>query len=259
MKEFNDIEAVILDKDGVFVNFHKVWLRVIAYRAQLIAEMAAETSEALAAIRTACIRSMGVDEEDETVDPCAPCSMPGANVRLALATALFITKYEFDPTFSWTQAFAIVDKSMDETREALNLVDLSEPIEGSVEKIKELADAGFKLAVYTSDAPENTEATLEKFGLTDTFAAVMAGMSKNKDNYLELCQELKVDPSKTLLLTDSPTDLKAGKDAGANTITVFSGVIDEGRHDSLIAELSDENLASMAALDLGAIKKKVAS
>jgi hypothetical protein len=53
--KFENIEAIILDKDGVFVDFNKVWLRIIAYRAQLIAERAANTSPELATIREACL------------------------------------------------------------------------------------------------------------------------------------------------------------------------------------------------------------
>jgi phosphoglycolate phosphatase-like HAD superfamily hydrolase len=256
MRSFDNIDAVILDKDGVFVDFQKLWLRVIAYRAQLIAEMASETSEMLAKVRAACIRAMGVDEDDETVDPIGPAAMPAEYVRLALATALFLCKNESDPSFTWSHSFSIVDESMQKTRTDLDIVEMSEAIEGSIEKIQEIHGSGLKLAVYTSDALEHAEAAVKKFGIENQIMAIQAGEIKTAKNYLSLCDKIKVSPENTLLITDSPIDLQAAKACSANTIAVFSGVIDKGIHLSLIRELADETLDSLADLDLNSITKK---
>lgn len=258
MSNFSNIEAVILDKDGVFVNFQNLWLRVIAYRAQLIAEISCDNSPSFAKVRAACIRGMGIDEDDETVDPMGPSAMPADSVRLALATALYINKNDEDPTFSWSKAFNIVDDSMVQTREALDIIEMSEPIEGSVEKIKELAAAGFKVAVYTSDAEEHAKATIEKFGIKKEISALQAGELKTETNYRSLCKELKVKPENTLLVTDSPIDLAAAKAAGANSIAVYSGVIDKLLHQGLIHGLADQTLDSLADLDLKSLGKKKA-
>jgi phosphoglycolate phosphatase-like HAD superfamily hydrolase len=256
MRSFDNIEAVILDKDGVFVDFQKLWLRVIAYRAQLIAEMASDTSEMLAKVRTACIRAMGVDEDDETVDPIGPAAMPADYVRLALATALYLCKNEVDPSFTWNYTFHIVDESMRKTRDDLDIVEMTEAIEGSIDKIKQIFDSGLKLAVYTSDAKEHAEAALNKFGIANQISAIQAGEIKTSKNYQSLCEKIQVKPENTLLITDSPIDLQAAKACLANTIAVFSGVIDKGIHLSLIRELADETLDSLADLDLGSITKK---
>lgn len=244
-----NIEAVILDKDGVFNNFHKVWLRIIAYRAQQIAELSSDTSEMLVKIRTAAIRSMGVDEDDETIDPYGPCSMPLANVRLALATALFITKNETDPNFTWAKAFGIIDEAIELTNQELTISELAETFPGVIEKIKELASSGMKLAVYTSDSEENSETCLEKFGIKDLMAANRAGEIKTPRGYQELCKELGVDPSKTLMVTDSPHDLRIAKDAGAKTILVLSGIIRPEENISHIENLFDLVIDSLADLN----------
>ena len=258
MKEFSNIEAVILDKDGVFVNFQKLWLRVIAYRAQLIAELSCDNSEAFAKVRAACIRAMGIDEDDETVDPIGPAAMPADSVRLALATALYINKNDEEPSFSWSHAFRIVDDSMVQTKEALDIIEMSEPIEGSVEKIKEIVKAGLKVAVYTSDAEEHAKKTIEKFEITKEISALQAGELKTEENYRSLCKVLKVNPENTILLTDSPIDLKAAKAAGAKAIVVYSGVVDKTLHQGLINGLADDALDSMADLDLNNLGKKKA-
>lgn len=254
MSDLSKIEAVILDKDGVFVNFHQLWLRMIAYRAQLIAERSSDTSEMLVKIRTACIRAMGIDEDDESIDPFGPCSMPAQEVRLALATALFITCNEFDPTYKWETAFAVVDASMEQAKSDLSLVDMSEAIPGSIEKIKELADAGFKLGVFSSDSEENIKATLTKFGIKKLIQEIQAGEIKTQKSFEDLCARMGVKPGKALLVTDSPIDLKVAKEAGAYTVAVLSGVIEESSAASLTKGIADEVISSLKDL---VIKKKV--
>jgi len=262
MKEFSNIEAVILDKDGVFVDFHKLWLRVIAYRAQLIAEAAADNSDSLVKIRTACIRAMGVDEDLELVDPYGPCSMPLSSVRLALATAVFLLQNETDSAFTWEKSFYIIDRAILEASQTLNIPELSEAIDGSLEKIKELAGFGFKLAVYTSDSLINTQETLKKFQISSLIAAIQAGELKTADNYRSLCEEIGVRPENTLLITDSPVDLAAAKAADARVISLLSGIIDEQTIPRYVEDASDAILKSLADLELGPIsdnKKKVAA
>lgn len=259
MSNFSNIEAVILDKDGVFVNFQNLWLRVIAYRAQSIAEMSCDNSPSFTKVRGACIRAMGIDEDDETVDPEGPSAMPAESVRLALATALYINKNDEDPSFSWAKAFRIVDESMVRTREDLDIIEMSEPIEGSVEKIKEIAAAGFKVAVYTSDAEEHAKATIEKFGIQKEISALQAGELKTETNYRSLCEELKVKPENTLIVTDSPIDLAAARAAGAKSIAVFSGVIDKLLHRGMVETKADMALDSLADLDINDLGKKKAA
>jgi phosphoglycolate phosphatase-like HAD superfamily hydrolase len=255
MSEITNIEAIILDKDGVFVNFHKLWLRMIAYRAQLIAERSAETSEMLIKIRTNCIRAMGIDEDDEAIDPFGPCSLPAQEVRVALATALFITCNEVDPTYSWSSAFRTVDESMDQAKTELSLVDLSEPIPGSIEKIKDLVKSGFKIAVFTSDSTENINATLEKFGIKNLISGIQAGEVKTQALYEDLCSSLGVKPENTLLVTDSPIDLKVAHDAGAKTVAVLSGVIEEGSASSMTKGIAHQVINSLAELEISYPKK----
>lgn len=260
--KFNNIEAIILDKDGVFIDFNKVWLRVIAYRAQLIAERAADTSPELAAIRTACISSMGVDEDLGSVDPYGPSSMPKDVVRIALATGLYMAKNAFDADFGWMHSFEIVDECMAQAKEELKVSDLSEEIPGATKKIKELAEK-YKVAVYTSDSMQNTTEALDKLDLAGSICEDMqAGERKTADNYLSLCQKIDVKPENTLLISDGPNDIRAAKACGAKTIVVLSGVLEEDYNLQSISELVDEVLPSIADLDLTNIdgpKKKLAT
>jgi HAD superfamily hydrolase (TIGR01509 family) len=261
-KKFENIEAIILDKDGVFVDFNKVWLRVIAYRAQLIAERASNTSEELVAIRNSCIKSMGVDEDLDTVDPYGPCSMPKETVRLALATGLYLAKNATDPNFGWLHCFEIIDECLEQAKEELKVSELSEEIPGAIAKIKELAEL-YKVAIYTSDSMQNTIETLDKFDLAGSVCEDMqTGERKNADNYLALCDKIDVNPENTLLISDGPLDIRAAKACGAKAIAVLSGVLEEDYNMKSIRDLTDDVLDSIADLDINNIdgpKKKLAA
>jgi phosphoglycolate phosphatase len=259
--KFENIEAIILDKDGVFVDFNKVWLRVIAYRAQLIAERAADTSPELATIRAACITSMGVDEDLDSVDPYGPCSMPKDVVRIALATGLYMAKNACDADFGWLHSFEIVDECLLQASEELPVSQLSEEIPGAIAKIKELAEK-YKIAIYTSDSMQNTIETLDKFDLAGCVCEeIQTGERKTADNYLSLCERIGVKPENTLLISDGPNDIRAAKACGAKTIAVLSGVLEDDLNLKTIKDLTDEVLNSITDLKLSNIdgpKKKLA-
>ena len=245
----DNVKAVILDKDGVFVNFQSLWLRVIAYRAQLIAEYITSTWEKFNLVRTACIRSMGVDEDDETIDPLAPCSMPFDMVRTALETATYLAVFDYDPTIKWKKVSDIVERALQETKEQLDVVELSEPLEGSLEKINEIKSAGLKLGLFTSDSNTNTLNTLKKFDIVNAFDAVQVGRYKDTELYELLCSSLSVTPSETILVSDSPRDLDAARNAGGYAIGVLSGVVGSDNISGLKVS-ADEVIDSLASLDL---------
>jgi HAD superfamily hydrolase (TIGR01509 family) len=257
MKKFENIKAIILDKDGVFVDFHKLWSRVIACRAQLAAEMTTSNWEQFNLVRTACIRSMGIDEDDETIDPHSPISLPADMVRLVFSTALYLTANEINPRFDWKQTREISARCMEEAKKQLNSIELSEPLPGVIKKIKEIADNDYAIAVFSSDTEDNVDKTLEKFDIADCVTAVQAGELKTSALYSKLCTKLKVKPEETLLISDSPDDLRKAKEAGARTIGVLSGITSKASSSGAFEEFSDDIIDSLAKLDLSKIQGKL--
>ncbi len=243
------IKAVILDKDGVFVDFHKLWLRVIAYRAQLIAETATGSWDRFHVLRTACIRAMGVDEEEETIDAYAPCSMPAADVKLALKVATYITVNTWDPAFSFKQASDIVEQCFADTIVQLDFSEMVESIPGSIEKINEIDEAGFKIAVLSSDSSSNIKIALEKFKIKSKISALQGDHLKTPELYAALCKKLQVEPADTVMISDAPRDLEIARAAGAKTIGVLTGVVPK-ENIGLLKVVADEVLGSLADLNV---------
>ncbi len=252
------ITAIILDKDGVFVDFHKLWLRVIAYRAQLIAEMSTSSWDQFNKVRTSCIRAMGIDEEEETIDVYAPCSMPASDVKLALKVASFLTINEWDPSFNFKKASNIVEEAFTLSQEQLSVVELSEAISGSIPKIQEISKQGFKIGVFSSDSSSNIQNCLDKFGISSLVSVIQGDQFKSTELYEDLCSRLGVNPSETLMVSDLPHDLEIARAAGAMTIGVLSGVVSP-ENIGLLKIVADDVLNSLADLNLsklGGNKKK---
>ena len=82
-------------------------------------------------------------------------------------------------------------------------------------------------------------------------------MYKTADMYTGICERLGVKADETIFVTDSPVDARIGKEAGANVLAVFSGVIrkaDQEKH----AVNVDEFIDSLADLDLSALTQNAA-
>jgi HAD superfamily hydrolase (TIGR01509 family) len=107
-----------------------------------------------------------------------------------------------------------------------------------------------KIAVATTDDRTPTLRTLEALeigGLIDGLVCADDGVPAKPapDMVLHLCAELGAAPAATMVVGDSPSDLRMGRGAGAGLVVgVLSGV---GRRSEL-APLADVILPSVAAL-----------
>ena len=127
-------------------------------------------------------------------------------------------------------------------------------VEGSIEKIKAISKAGYKLALYTSDSEKNSQKTIEKFSINGIFETSVCGKYKTVDLYKSICKQLKVKESETIFVTDSPVDARVGREAGAHVIAVMSGVLREADKEAN-AGYVDDFIPSLAKLDLKKIKQ----
>ncbi len=247
------IRAIILDKDGVFVDFAKLWGTIISYRAQTIAENALCSSDGFETIKNDCMMVMGLDPKTDRFDPFSPGScMPFDHVKIALASSLFTNMKKLNSEFTWHDALKVIDDSTDSVRKAYKIVDHSEPIAGSIEKIQEISKAGYRLGVLTSDTEANAMGALEKFKIDKLFFKVQGGKKKTPELYKELCAKLGVLPEETIMFGDTPMELKSAKECGAMAVGLLSGVVDENNK-AILEEHADFILAALADFDLSSL------
>lgn len=96
---------------------------------------------------------------------------------------------------------------------------------GAIEKIKELKQKGFKLAIATSSTKELLDLVLKKFNIDLYFIVVIPGdeIANSKPNpeiYLKTIQQLNLKPEECIIIEDSISGIKAAKAAGAFCIAV---------------------------------------
>lgn len=223
------IDAVLLDKDGTFVDFAATWGPAIA---GVMAEMApdAATFRRLAALNL--------------YDP--------ATGRLDAASP-FIHQASADFARGWAEVLGVpmslpfhqrMDRLLDAAALA-HVTPLAEP--GAV--FGRLRALGVKLAVVTNDTEAGARAQCARLGLEPHLDAIIGydsghGRKPAPGQILACCARLALDPAHTIMAGDALSDLKAGRAAGSITVGVLSGY---AAHDDL-APLADHVLNDITGL-----------
>lgn len=85
------------------------------------------------------------------------------------------------------------------------------PLPGAVAWIRELRDAGKKVALCATG--ERARAAVELAGVADLFDAIVTG-PRNSGTLAEVNEELKVEAGASVLIDVAPAGIQAGRDAG---------------------------------------------
>ncbi|HSE12403.1 MAG TPA: phosphoglycolate phosphatase [Rudaea sp.] len=120
---------------------------------------------------------------------------------------------------------------------------------GTLEGLRELSAAGFKLGVVTNALQHLAEAVLARFGIAPHLDLVVGGdrVTRTKphpDPLWQACRELDVAPHETLMVGDSINDVVAARAAGCAIVCVPHGY-DQGQP---VDELGCDVLAALTAL-----------
>ena len=99
------------------------------------------------------------------------------------------------------------------------------PIDGAVNLVTTLADAGFVLAVGSSGPTANVELVLELLGIRSRFAALVTGDEvrhgkPSPEVFLKAAEKLELPPMRCLVIEDAPQGVQAGLDSGAHVAAV---------------------------------------
>jgi len=99
------------------------------------------------------------------------------------------------------------------------------PYPGVIEFIRDQAANKISLALVTGSLRAEAEVTLEAFGLTDFFKAIIAaeGISQSKpspEGYLKGAKALGFKPADCIVIEDAPSGIKAAKMAGMRCLAV---------------------------------------
>lgn len=130
-------------------------------------------------------------------------------------------------------------------------------VDGAVEIIDLLSDAGFALAVGSSGPPENVSLTLECLGRADLFSARVTGtdVTRGKPDpqvFLLAAEKLAIAPERCVVVEDAPAGVAAAKSAGMGCVALTGTATGEllAEADLVVdslRELKAEDFASLIA------------
>ena len=169
--QIDNIETVLFDKDGTFIDLHYFWGKMTELRALEV------------------IKRFGLS--DETFDKLCLCLGYDVNSCKMLSdgiTALYSRSKIIEIFMDDLVEFGVVTTEIelaeifDYVSEIFyqDMVKYTKPIESAIEFIKILHRKGVKLGVVTSDSVVSTKLTLENFGWTDLFGVVVGRESSSE-------------------------------------------------------------------------------
>lgn len=220
--QIDNIETVLFDKDGTFIDLHYFWGKMTELRVKEV------------------IKRFGLSDENfEKLCLHLGYNFKSGKMQSDGITALYsrskiieifksnLLDYEVKTTnIELAEIFDYVSEIFYQ-----DMVKYTKPIDSAIEFIKNLHQKGVKLGIVTSDSIVSTNLTLENFGWTDLFGVVVGRESstetKESGALTKIALErLGANPQTTIMIGDAPMDYISAKNAGIHkTILVATGQI----------------------------------
>ena len=230
--KFNDIAAIIFDKDGTLENSLVFWRELGIRRARLIDAQIPGVGEPL-------LMAFGI--QDNTLDPKGLMAV-GSRQENEIAAAAYIA----ETGRSWYEARKIAQEVFTEVSESKYLTKTPEsaPLFPEVrETLRSLADTGLKLGILSADSTEEVTNFVTSHQLEDYIQLNMgvddAITKPDPQLFIKACQVLGVAPSQTLMVGDSQLDIAMAIAAEA------AGTIGVCRSSSLTLPQADIQISSL--------------
>lgn len=222
--EIENIDTVLFDKDGTFVDLHFFWGKITELRALEI------------------IKRKNLD--DLYLEQL--CSFLGYDLKNAKMLSDGITAL-----YSRVKIIEIFQKKLEEINVFISKKELEEifdhvsvefykniekyikPIDEAVVFIKQLKSLGLKIGIVTSDSVESTNLTLKINNWKSLFDIIIGreSSSDTKESGIPTklaLEKLGANPENTIMVGDSSTDYLSAKNAGIEkTILVSTGQVDK--------------------------------
>lgn len=219
----DNIETILFDKDGTFIDLHYFWGKMTELRANAV------------------IDCFNLDKNLFS----KLCLYLGYNLSTGKMlkdgiTALYSRPKIIDIFCENLKECGVltthqrIEQIFDEVnvRFYSEMSKYTKPIKGAVDFIKKMHSLGIKNGIVTSDSKESTMLTLEHFGWKSLFDVVIGREStpEHKESGVPAkmaLETLNANPKTTIMIGDAPMDYLAAKNAGVEkTILVATGQID---------------------------------
>ena len=232
-------EGIIFDKDGTLIDQGQAMLALGRERLRAILEMDGHEATAL------WQETVGFEANTGHIDPQGPLATAPAHEEAILTAGALYRGGQ-----SWTQALGIAMRAYALADERLQAPFGAVLLEGVQDALVRLREAGFRMAIATTDRRQRTLQMAHALGLTpylDTIVCV-DDVSKGKpapDMVLDICRRLDLEPYQVVVVGDTESDMRMGRAAGAAACIGVRSGMNEGTG---LAGLADVIFDSVAQL-----------
>lgn len=220
----DNIETVLFDKDGTFIDLHFFWGKMTNLRAmEIIKEFGLDDKY----FEKICL-ILGYDIKSKKM---LSDGITALYSRVKIVEILKDKLEELGVNTSIQKLENIFDKVSEVFYKDIEKYTKSIP--EAIEFIKKLRAKGVKLGIVTSDSVKSTNLTLKQYNWENLFNVVIGRESseytKESGEPTKLALKLlNANPKTTLMIGDAPMDFVSAKNAGINNIIlVATGQIDE--------------------------------
>lgn len=203
-KIFDNINAIIFDKDGTLADSENFLRELALKRARLIDANIPGIGEPL-------LMAFGV--ERDYLNPTGLMAV-GSHRENEIVAAGYIA----ETGKSWFESLEIAKKCFTEAEKSLPTRGSISPLfTGSLDVLKLLSEAGLKLGILSADTTAGVQEFVNNHQLSPYINLMMgvdSGLSKpDPALFLSACAKLGVKPENTLMVGDSQGDIAMGKSA----------------------------------------------
>ncbi len=201
---FTNIQAIVFDKDGTLEDSQAYLRNLGQKRSRLIDAQIPGIGEPL-------LMAFGIN--GDTLDPTGLLAV-GSRRETETAAAAYIA----ETGRGWLESLAIARRAFEEADHLIGTAP-SPLFVGSLEVLKYLSEAGLKLGILSAASTKRVRAFVESHQLGD-YVQLQMGVDQGPSKpdpalFLQACHSLGVEASATLMVGDSPGDIKMARDSGA--------------------------------------------
>ena len=238
-----NIETILFDKDGTFIDLHYFWGKMTELRCHKIIQVFKANEELFSEL---CL-CLGYNLQTQKMIPDGITAMYSRQKIIEIFKNDLIN-YNIKTTTQ--QLEEIFDEVSLEFYK--KLTEYTKPINEAIEFIKKIRQKNIKTAVVTSDSIVSTELTLKHFGWE-----VLFDYAVGRENSTETKEsgaltkialtKLNANPKTTIMIGDAPMDFISAKNAGIEkTILVETGQINK----STLLKISPYVVETLAEMDI---------
>ena len=205
-----DVELILLDKDGTIIDIHHYWGSMIKERAQLIVNRWFSDSDSQTKIFNELIDVMGIEIESGRMKPEGPVGVKPRPFIVKVATEVVCKNGVNAEEENIEKIFKDVD-----LQTANDILPFLKVLPCIISFIKECHEQGVQLGVVTTDITERGRKALQALKMENYFQYIIGGDQVKKpkpasDSVDIILEQSGIERDKTAVIGDHAVDLEMG-------------------------------------------------